>query len=377
MSNFSSKKIIILHDWLDTKAGAENVLEQILKIFPNADIFTIVDFMPADQRSFLKNHKIYHSIVQHFPFAKNHFRKYFPLFPVILFFYNFSKYDLIVSSSHSYVKNIRKSNNQIHICNCYTPVRYCYDQKSEYINDYAKNIFIKIFLYLSLFFIRLWDQFMSKNVDYFISISNHISNRIMLVYSRQSYLIYPSIDLKKYFIGKNIKKKDYYVAASRFVPYKRLDLVIEAFNKMPDRKLIIIGSGEKFIDYKKLANKNIIFKGRVSENVKIKIFSEAKALIYPAYEDFGIVPVESQSCGTPVIGFDKGGLKDTVITSGSGKTGILFKYQTANAIIKSINFFESNISNYSSVNCFNNAKRFDHTIFRKNFKAIVCDILNK
>lgn len=374
MSDFISKKIIILHDWLDVKAGAENVLEQILKIFPNADIFTIVDFMPADQRSFLKNHKIFHSIVQYFPFAKNHFRKYFPLFPIILFFYNFSKYDLIISCSHSYVKNIRKSNNQMHICNCYTPVRYCYDQKSEYINDYANNFFLKTFLYLSLFFIRLWDQYMNRNVDFFISISNHISNRIKSVYSRQSYLIYPSIDIKKYFV-KNIKKKNFYVAASRFVPYKRLDLVIKAFNRMPDKKLIIIGSGEKYNEYKKLANQNIIFKGRVSESVKIKIFSEAKALIYPAYEDFGIVPVEAQSCGTPVIGFNKGGLKDTVITKGACKTGILFKHQTSNEIIKSINFFELNISNFSSVNCINNAKRFDHSVFRKKFIATLCDIL--
>ena len=264
-----NKKIAVLHDWLDKKAGAENVLEQILKIYPNADLFTLVDFMSQNERKFLSGHKITTSFIQKLPFAKKKFRLYFFFFPIAILFFKLKNYDLIISSSHSFVKNIfRNKNFQKHICYCHTPIRYCYDMKKEYLDDYSKSMFVRFILSLTLSLISFWDRKMSSNVDHFISNSKHIQKRIKSIYYRYSMPIYPSINYKKY-SNVNLNKKGYYVAASRFVPYKKIDLVIKVFNELPKKKLVIIGDGERFEEYKKLAeNNNIKFLGWVSEEKK-------------------------------------------------------------------------------------------------------------
>ena len=365
-------KIAILHDWLDKKAGAENVLEQILKIYPNSDLFVIVDHMQNLHRSFLAKRKVNVSFIQFLPFSKKHFRKYFFLFPLAVRLFNLKEYDLIISSSHSYVKNIyRDKKKQIHICYCYTPIRYCYDMKDEYLNDYSSNIIIKKILNFFLILIRWWDKKSNSNVDKFVAISKHIQQRIIDNYSRASELIYPSISYRK-ISCYSTAKKDYYIAISRFVPYKKIDLVIHAFNKMQDKKLIIMGNGEKFNEYKSLAtSKNILFKGWVDNNEKFKIMSEAKALIYPAFEDFGIVPVEAQACGIPVIAYGSGGIKDTVITSGSKRTGIFFMHQTVDDIIDAVELFEKKSLEFTAIACQDNAKKYDHEIFKHNIKKLI------
>lgn len=366
-----------MHDWLDKKAGAENVLEQILQIYPNADLFTLVDFMSQNERKFLSGHKITTSFIQKLPFAKKKFRLYFFLFPFAVLFFKLKNYDLIISSSHSFVKNIYRSKKyQKHICYCHTPIRYCNDMKKVYLDDYSKNIFVRFILSFILSLISFWDKKMSSNVDHFISNSKHIQKRIKSIYHRYSVTIYPSINYKKY-SDVVLKKSGYYVAASRFVPYKKIDLVIKVFNELPNKKLVIIGDGERFEEYKKLAvNKNIKFLGWVSEGEKISTFAGAKALIYPAYEDFGIVPVESQACGTPVIGYGKGGLKDTIISEGKNKTGLFFKKQTKDSIIKAILNFEKEESDFISAHCKDNAKRFDHSHFKKSFKSFISNTTN-
>lgn len=366
-----------MHDWLDKKAGAENVLEQILKIYPNADLYSIVDFMPQNERKFLSQHKITTSFIQKLPFAKKKFRLYFFLFPIAVLFFKLKNYDLIISSSHSFVKNIfRCEKYQKHICYCYTPIRYCYDMKKEYLNDYSNIMFVRFILSLILSLISFWDKKMSTNVDHFISISKHIQKRIKSIYQRNSDLIYPSINYKKY-SNVDSNKKDYYVAASRFVPYKKIDLIIKVFNVLPNKKLVIIGDGERFEEYKKLAvNNNIKFLGWVPEGKKISTFAGAKALIYPAYEDFGIVPVEAQACGTPVIGYGKGGLKDTIISKGKNKTGLFFKKQSKDSIKKAILNFEREESEFLSIHCKQNAKRFDHSNFKKTIKSFISNATN-
>jgi glycosyltransferase involved in cell wall biosynthesis len=367
-----NKKIAVLHDWLDKKAGAENVLEQILKIYPNADLFTLVDFMSKGDRGFLGSHKIATSFIQKLPFAKKYFRLYFPLFPLAIYLFKIKRYDIVISCSHSYVKNISKARSSLrHICYCCTPIRYCYDMKNEYINDYSKNFIIKFLLNFFLSIIAFWDKKMTKNVDSFMCISKHIKTRINTIYSRNSEIIYPSIDFRKYSRQK-VKKDIYYVAASRFVPYKKIDLLIKTFNDLKNKKLYIIGDGERFEQYKLLAkSKNIKFLGWVSEQEKISVFSKARALIYPAFEDFGIVPIEAQACGTPVIAYGKGGLKDTVVSKGANKTGIFFNSQTKESIKKAIVHFEEIQEEFSPGNCKKNAKKFDHAIFTKNFNRHV------
>lgn len=364
----TQSRVAILHDWLDKKAGAENVLEQILKIYPDADIFTLVDFMDEKDRSFISGHEVFTSFIQKLPFAKKFFRFYFILFPIAVYFFNLKKYKIIISSSHSYVKNINKLKNQKHFCYCYTPIRYCYDMKNDYLDEYTSNFFSRALLSFALNIIKAWDLQKTKNIDFFISISRHIQSRILTSYKRESFILHPSIDFNKFSKFKT-EKKDFYVAASRFVPYKKIDLIIEVFNKISNKRLVIIGDGEKFNEYKKKAtSENIIFLGWVHEKKKIEIFSQAKALIFPAFEDFGIVPIEAQACGTPVIAFGKGGVLDTIISQGKKITGLFFYEQTINSLINAIAEFENKQSNFKPNNCKLNAKRFDHEIFNNKFK---------
>lgn len=371
-------KIAILHDWLDKKAGAENVLEQILKIYPNSDLFVIVDHMENASRSFLDKRKVNVSFIQFLPFSKKHFRKYFFLFPLAVRLFNLKEYDLIISSSHSYVKNIyRDSQKQIHICYCYTPIRYCYDMKDDYLNDYFSNFFVKKIFSIILSLIKYWDKYSNKNIDHFVAISKHIQQRIEAEYNMNSHIIFPSIPFKNLYKIPMIKK-DYYVAISRFVPYKKIDLIIKTFNKIPNKKIIIIGSGDFFNKYSRLAiSKNIQFVGDVDDYDKFRILSSAKALIFPAYEDFGIVPVEAQACGTPVICYGKGGVLDTVIASGKNRTGLFFYKQTVDEIIKAIKIFELRYDKFSSENCKINAKKFDHSIFKNKLKRYINEYIKK
>lgn len=364
-------KVAIIHDWLEKKGGAEKVLEELFYIYPKADLFVIVDFMKDKEKKFLKKIKIKKSFIQYLPFSKIFFRYYFFLMPIAIRLFNLSKYDLIISSSHSYAKNIVKRKNQKHICYCHTPIRYAHVMMENYIVDYGfKNKFLRFFLSQLLLLISKWDIKSNLNVDYFISNSTYIQKRILKIYKRNSEVIHPPIDTKKFSFKK--KKDNFYMTASRLVPYKKVDLIVKAFNKMPSRKLIVIGDGPQLNKIKKLALSNINIIGWVNDNYLIKLMKSSKAFIFAPLEDFGIVPVEAQSCGTPVIAYGKGGVTDTIIVKPlSRKTGIFFKYQKTKSIIKSVELFEKINKNIDALNCRKNAKNFSRNIFRQKMKKFI------
>lgn len=368
-------KIAIVHDWLVTYAGAERVLEEMIECYPNSDLFALVDFLPQSKRKFIKNKTVKTSFIQKLPFAKTKYRIYLPLMPFAIEQFDLSDYDLVISSCHAVSKGIITGPNTLHICMCYSPMRYAWDLQHQYLKESnllfgIKGILAKYILHK----IRIWDLRTSNGVDEFIAISNFIKKRISKIYRRNSTVIYPPVDTTS-FKELDLPKKDYYVTCSRMVPYKKIDLIVETFTKnFPDKELIVIGEGPEYKKIKKLAGSNIKLVGHSCfEDLNIYL-STAKAFIFAAEEDFGISPIEAQSSGAPVIAFGKGAALETIVNldnNNNHPSGILFYEQTTSSLTEAVKSFESNIEKFNSKDCQKNAKRFSKELFRKNFRNFV------
>lgn len=361
-------KIALVHDWLVTDAGAEKVLKAILEIYPQADIFSLVDFLNPKDRNIVTNGKFAKtSFIQKIPFSKKCFRNYLPLFPKAIESFNLEKYDLIISSSHAVAKGIRKNQNQIHICYCHTPIRYAWDLHDEYTSDLKQPK--KFLVEQTLKYIRNWDIKTLDRVDYFIANSKFVQNRIKKTYNRDSIVIYPPVNTEKFTF--NEQKEDYYLTASRLVPYKKTKLLVEAFNQMPDKKLVVIGKGEEFEGMKDIAKENIILLGYQEFENMIKYMQNAKAFLYVAIEDFGIVPIEAMSCGTPVIALDDGGTSETIIDN---VTGVHFKNQKKEDIKEAVKKFETLKFDYKIIS--NLSQNYSIERFKKEFLNFVNSKIN-
>lgn len=358
--------IAIVHDWLTVPSGAERVLECMLEVFPQADLYSIVDFLSPKDRFIIKEKKVKTSFIQKMPFAKKWYRHYLPLMPIAVEQFNLSNYDLIISSSHAVAKGVITGPHQIHLCMCYSPIRYAWDLTHQYLNESGlrngiKGVFAKYILHK----LRLWDLRTANGVDEFIAISKFIQNRINKIYRRPSTVIYPPVNVEEFTLCE--KKQDFYLTASRFVPYKKIDIIVEAFRQMPEKKLVVIGDGP---DFKKiLATKpdNVDILGHQPFNVLKDKMQKAKAFIFAAIEDFGIVPIEAQACGTPVIALARGALCETI----NDKTGCFFYEQTPSAITQAICEFEAKSFNMNPHECRNNAMRFSKEQFKKDFYDFV------
>lgn len=363
-------KIAIVHDWLVVDAGAEKVLKNIVDIYPKADIFSLVDFLSTkDRDEILKGKFAKTSFIQNLPFSKKHFRNYLPLFPKAIESLDLSSYDLIISSSWAVAKGIKKSKNQLHICYCHTPIRYAWDLYDEYTSN-LKNP-KKFFVEKTLGYIRKWDIRTLNRVDYFIANSKFVQERIKKTYKKDSVVIYPPVKTDKFRL--NLKKDDFYLTACRLVPYKKTKLIVEAFNEMSDKKLVVIGSGEEFLSIKSIAKENIVLLGFKEEKELIKYMQEAKAFLYAAIEDFGIVPIEALSCGTPVIALNQGGTAETIR---DGISGVLFQNQTKEDIVDAVRRFEKIDFSYETVS--DEAKKYNENRFKKEFEDFVnLKLINK
>ena len=356
----------VIHDWLTTYAGAERVLEQILAIYPSADLFSVCDFVPEAQRGFLAGRIPTTTFIQRLPGAAKKYRNYLPLMPLAIEQLDLSDYDVIISSSHAVAKGVLVGPDQLHICYCHSPIRYAWDMQSQYLEEADINKGLKgwIARYL-LFKIRNWDYRSANGVDFFISNSNYIGRRIKKVYRRSSTTIYPNVAVQDFPLHE--KKEDFYLTASRMVPYKKMDLIVKAFAGMPDKKLIVIGDGPQYEKVKKAATPNIIIMGYQPFNILRDHMQRAKAFVFAAEEDFGIIPVEAQACGTPVIAFGKGGVLETVV---DGETGILFNEQTIPAIQNAVTRFEDSFE-FIPLKIRQHAESFSSARFSAQFKAFV------
>lgn len=371
-SNSKNCRVAIVHEWLVNYAGSERVLEQMLACFPNADVFSTVDFVPEQERGFLGGRKVTTSFIQHLPGARKHYRAYLPLMPLAVEQLDVSAYDIVISSSHAVAKGVLVGPDQLHVCMCYSPIRYAWDLQHQYLQESGLDTGAKGWLARwMLHKIRLWDVRTAAGVDVFVVISNFIGRRIAKAYRRPSTVIYPPVDLQAFQL--NEAKDDFYLTASRLVPYKKVPLIIDAFNRMPQKKLVVIGDGPDAERCKLIARPNVQFMGYQSTQVLRDHMQRAKAFVFAAEEDFGITPIEAQACGTPVIAYGKGGALETLKGQDCDEpTAVFFDEQTVEALMAGVDLFETKVATrITPQTCRDNAERFNAERFRREFMAFV------
>lgn len=364
-------KVAIVCDWLVAVGGAEKVLGHLLQCYPHADLFAIVDFVDEDKRDFLLGKQVQTSFIQKLPFAKKYYRHYLPLMPLAIEQLDVSDYDLIISSSHAVAKGVITGPDQVHISYVHSPMRYAWDLQHQYLKESGLDKKWRGYIarYL-LHKLRLWDLRSANGVDHFIANSGFIARRIEKTYRRQAEVIYPPVELNQF--TPYHEKEAFYLAASRLVPYKRIDLIAEAFREMPDKKLIVIGDGPDFAKIKEKAGTNVTMLGYQSGETLIHYMQRAKALIFAAEEDFGLIPLEAQACGTPVIAYGKGGALETVRGLSQDKpTGVFFPEQSVAAICQAIKIAENEHSRLTVENCIENAAKFSPQQFKKHFMQFI------
>ncbi|MBX7066581.1 MAG: glycosyltransferase family 4 protein [Parachlamydiales bacterium] len=355
----------IVHDWLISGVGGgEKVLEAIHRLFPSK-IHTLVRSMEGLKGTYFENLEIESSFIQRLPRAEKKYKSYLPFFPLAIEHFDLTSYDLIISSSHCAAKGVITTPDQVHICYCHTPMRYAWDLTHEYLRESKLDRGVKgFFAKLILHYLRGWDVHSAHRVDHFIANSQYVAKRIEKFYHRKAEVIYPPVDLQ--FFREESKKDDYYLTASRMVPYKRVDLIVEAFAKMPEKKLVVIGDGPEWKKVKEKAGKNVELMGYQSDDVLKAHMQKAKGFVFAAVEDFGIVPVEAMASGTPVIAFAKGGVKETVVDR---ETGLLYSEQSVSGIIEAIQSFERMA--FDSKKCRNKAEEFSVERFNQSFLKFV------
>ena len=371
MSNLENIRIAIVHDWFVNYAGSERVVEQILNLFPHADLFAVVDFLDEEKRGFIQNKPVTTTFIQKFPFAKTKFRQYLPLMPLAIEQLDLSAYDLIISSSHAVAKGVLTSPNQLHISYVHSPIRYAWDLQHQYLKESNLEKGFKSWIARWILHqIRLWDYRTANGVDLFIANSQFIARRIHKVYRRDAEVIYPPVDLQNYSLQE--QKHNFYLTASLLVPYNRIDLIVEAFAQLGDRQLIVIGDGEQMVKIRAKAGQNVKFLGHREPEELREYMQNAKAFVFAAEEDFGITPVEAQACGTPVIAYGRGGVKESVIGLDSDRpTGVFFGSQTVESIRAAIYEFENLGDRISPIVCRENAMRFSTERFQREFLFFV------
>ena len=368
-------RIALVHDWLDSYYGSERVLEQILACFPDADLFSTVDFVPEDQRAFLGGRTVRTSFIQKLPFARRHFRQYLPLMPLAIEQFDLGGYDLVLSSSHAIAKGVLTGPGQPHLSYVHAPIRYAWEYQHQYLRESGLESGPRSWLtrYL-LHRIRLWDHRTANGVDRFVANSDFIARRIRKLYRRESAVVHPPVDVAGFPFRAD--KEDYYLAASRFVPYKRTETIVEAFRALPDQRLVVVGEGSGFERVRKHAPANVTLLGRLPMAELVRLMQGARALLFAAEEDFGITPVEAQAAGTPVIAYGAGGALETVAGLGGDEppTGLFFDQQTPEAIAAAVRRFAQEGARIDPHDCHANALRFTPERFRNAYVREVIDL---
>lgn len=356
----------VVHEWLVTYAGSERVVEQMLRLYPDADLFSLVDFLPTDLRHFIQYKPVTTSFLQKLPFANPRFRSYLPLMPLAIEQFDLSDYDLVLSSNHAVAKGVTTRADQLHICYMHTPVRYAWDLQQQYLQGAKLTRGLKASLtQLVLHYLRLWDVASANRVDHFVANSQFVAQRVRKTYRRPARVIYPAVEVDRFF--PNPQRDDFYFVLSRFVPYKRVSLIVEAFTRL-GFPLIVVGDGTERDYLKSIAGRNVTILGHQPEATVVDLMQRCKAFVFAAAEDFGISLVEAQAAGAPVIAYGKGGAAETVIP---GITGLLFPEQTVESLMDAVKTFETGQVKFKLENLRQNAEKFAPERFRQELSAYI------
>jgi glycosyltransferase involved in cell wall biosynthesis len=364
-------RVAIVHDWLVTYAGSERVLEQMLAVLPEAELFAVCDFVPPAERAFLGGRTPRTTLVQRLPLARSRYRSWLPVMPFAIEQLDVTGYDLVISSSHAVAKGVLTGPDQLHLCLCYSPIRYAWDLQHQYLRQaglgwgpsgLAARVLLKR--------LRDWDARSANGVDAFIGISEFVGRRIRKTYRRDSTVIYPPVDVERF--TPEGSREDYYVTASRMVPYKCVDVIVEAFRGMPDRRLVVIGDGPQMPLVREKAGPNVTLLGHQPFGELLRWLRGARAYLFAAIEDFGIAPLEAQAVGTPVIAYAGGALPETIPgLDAAAPCGVLFDRQTPDGVRAGVREFEQHAGRITAEACRANARRFSPERFRQEFGAFV------
>ena len=365
----SAPKVALVHEWLVDHSGSEKVLEQMLRVFPEADLFSLVEFLPDDLKPFIRHKKVTTSFIQKLPLARKHYRNYLPLMPLAVEQLDVSAYDIVISNSHAVTKGVITRSDQLHLCYCHSPVRYAWDLYHQYLGEAGLRRGLRgAVAKLLLHYLRLWDLGTVNRIDHFVANSHYIARRIHKVYRRSATVVHPPVDTEGFTLQTD--KEDFYLTASRMVPYKRTDLIVRAFARMPDKQLIVIGDGTEMKKLRAVAGPNVTLLGFQPFAVLKDHLQRARAFVFAAEEDFGIIPVEAQACGTPVIAYGRGGSRETIINE---ETGVFFNEQTEDSIVGAVKRFEQVEHRLSPQVIRQQAEKFSAEAFRTAFRQVVED----
>jgi len=369
--------IALVHDWLDAPGGGEAVFAELLRMYPKADVYTLVDFLSAAERSKLGIGRVTTSAWQRMPGARHWFRYAALLYPNIVERFELSRYDLIISDSHAVAKGIRKRKNQVHVCYCYTPARFAWTMAATYgERATGSNRWLAPFVDRAFARFRSWDRTASERVDHFVASSKHIGHLIADCYGRRADVVYPPVDVARFACADTGAHTGPYVTVSRLVPYKRIDLLVEAFRRMPSRTLIIVGDGPERRHLARRLPSNVTLAGHIGDIACAALVGNARAFLFAAMEDFGIAPLEAQAAGTPVIAYQGGAITETIVDlDRPGPTGVLYDQQTPKAIIDAVGRFEREAARITRDACRKNASRFGAERFRAELGACVDEAL--
>jgi len=364
--------IALVHEWFTALAGSERVVEQFCELYPEADLHAIyAEPEVVAATDYLRNRRLKTSFIKHLPGTAEHFRSYLLLMPLAVEQFDLSPYELVISSNHAAAKGVLTGPDQLHISYVHTPIRYAWDLQHQYLRESGLSSGVKGWIAKwMLHKMRIWDYRTAAGVDHFVANSQYIARRIRKVYGRNADVVYPPVDVSRFPL--RTKKDSFYLTASRLVPYKKVDLIVSAFARMPDRRLVVVGDGPEADKIKNKAGPNIEMLGYQPFTVLRDLMQRARAFVFAAEEDFGIIPVEAQAAGTPVIALGKGGALETVQGLGAEyPTGVFFEQQTPEDLIRAVRTFEAHEGDFEPERCRNNALRFSTPRFRDEFSSYV------
>ncbi len=366
MPELAKAKVALVHDWLTGMRGGERCLEVFGELFPAADLYTLLHVRGSVSPA-IENRRIVTSFIQGLPQAERRYRHYLPLFPAAVRGFDLRGYDLVLSSSHAVAKSVRVPAGTLHVCYCFTPMRYVWDLYDDYFGP-RSGLAARILMPPVAGWLRGWDRRTAAGVHQFVAISRFVAERIRRVYGREADVIYPPVDVSRFRVEET--PGEFYLVVSALTPYKRVDLAVEACNRL-GRRLVIVGTGPEDRRLRTLAGPTVEFLGWRDDAQTAELFARCRALLFPPLEDFGITPLEAMAAGRPVIAFGEGGARETVVAPGGGEppTGLFFARQTVEDLVDAIQRFEASAQQFEPKALRRRAEAFDRPLFRERIHA--------